>query len=325
VAVLDSLPERCLVTGAAGFIGSHLSERLLAEGCEVIGVDCLTDYYDVALKLSNLAHLTPHPRFKLVQDDLGAADLDRLLEGVGAVFHQAGQPGVRASWGASFEPYVRHNILATQALLEAARRKTALRRFVFASSSSVYGDAGELPARETTLPRPVSPYGVTKLAAEHLCLVYAKLGVPAVSLRYFTVYGPRQRPDMAFNRFIHALIEGREISVHGDGEQTRDFTYVADIVDANVAAATAPHEAVCGGVYNLGGGSRVTVNEMIALLERVTGRPGRVAHQPAPPGEARDTFADTSAARRDLGFSPQHSLEEGLRAEAAWISGELVS
>jgi UDP-glucose 4-epimerase len=290
----------------------------------VIGIDCLTDYYDPRLKLSNVALLARDPRFQLVEDDLISTDLDRLLEGVGAVFHQAGQPGVRASWGASFEPYVRHNVLATQALLEAARRQSGLRRFVFASSSSVYGDADELPTRETTLPRPVSPYGVTKLAAEHLCSVYAKLGVPTVSLRYFTVYGPRQRPDMAFSKFIHALIDGEEIVVNGDGEQTRDFTYVSDIVDANLAAASAPGSTVTGRVYNVGGGSRVTVNQMIALLQRVTGRQASIRNQPAPPGEARHTFADTSAARRDFGFAPKHSLEDGLRAEAEWISGELV-
>ena len=260
----------------------------------------------------------------MVPADLASTDLDPLLDGIDAVFHQAGQAGVRASWGASFEPYVRHNILATQALLEAARKHSELRRFVFASSSSVYGDADELPARETTLPRPVSPYGVTKLAAEHLCLVYAKLGVPTVSLRYFTVYGPRQRPDMAFNLFIRALAAGDEIVVNGDGEQTRDFTYVADIVDANLAAASADRDEVAGRVYNLGGGSRVTVNEVIRLLEQITGRSAHVRHQPQPPGEARHTLADTSAARRDLGFAPKHSLQEGLAAEAEWISGELV-
>lgn len=296
----------------------------MADGCEVLGIDCFSDYYDPALKRSNLARLKSDARFRLVEADVTTADLDGLLEGVNAVFHQAGQPGVRASWGLGFEPYVRQNILATQRLLEACLRRATLKRFVFASSSSVYGDADELPAREATLPRPVSPYGVTKLAAEHLCLLYAKLGVPTVSLRYFTVYGPRQRPDMAFNQFIHALFEGEEIVINGDGEQTRDFTYVDDIVAANVAAATVQAERVVGRVYNLGGGSRVSVNEVIRLLETVTGQNARVRHRPQPPGEARHTFADTSAARRDLGFEPLHDLEAGLRAEAEWISGELV-
>jgi len=265
------------VTGAAGFIGSHLAERLLAAGWEVVGVDCFTDYYPRAAKEANLEGLRGQPGFRLVEMDLNSAALGALLQGIDTVFHQAGQPGVRASWGRSFEPYLRSNILATQALLEAALHlKRPLRRFVFASSSSVYGDAPQLPVREDTLPQPISPYGVTKLAAEHLCSLYTRLGVPAVSLRYFTVYGPRQRPDMAFHRFIRAVLEGREIEIHGDGEQTRDFTYVMDIVDANLSAAAAPAERVVGRVYNLGGGSRVTVNEVIAIVEGAAGRPAVV-------------------------------------------------
>lgn len=317
------MPCRCLVTGAAGFIGSHLSERLVAEGCDVIGVDSFTDYYSRTLKEANLAALCSNPRFRLLETDLLAIDLPALVASVAVVFHQAGQPGVRASWERSFESYVRSNILATQALLEAARASRNLRRFVYASSSSVYGDAPKLPVREDTLPRPVSPYGVTKLAAEHLCVLYAKLGVPTISLRYFTVYGPRQRPDMAFHKFIRALLTEQEIHVTGDGDQTRDFTFIDDIVDANLAVVEAAVDVVAGGVYNLGGGARVSINEAVSLLERIVGRPARLRYRPVQPGEARHTYADTVAARSDFGFTPRHSLEVGLRAEADWLVKQL--
>jgi nucleoside-diphosphate-sugar epimerase len=316
-------PCRCLVTGAAGFIGSHLCERLISLGCDVIGVDSFTDYYPRSIKEANLASLSSHHQFELIEGDLLQADLMSLVASVAVIFHQAGQPGVRASWGRSFEPYVRSNILATQALLEAACANRNLTRFVYASSSSVYGDVQALPAREDTIPRPVSPYGVTKLAAEHLCLLYAKLGVPTVSLRYFTVYGPRQRPDMAFHRFICALTNGSELTINGDGEQTRDFTFVDDIVDANLSAVEAHTDVVAGNVYNLGGGARVTVNHVVHTLETILGRSARLRYDPVRPGEARHTYADTSAARTDLGFVPRHSLEDGLKAEANWLTGTL--
>jgi nucleoside-diphosphate-sugar epimerase len=312
----------CLVTGVAGFIGSHLAERLTESGARVRGVDCFTEYYGRELKEANLASLRQAPGFELHELDLAAQPLDELVRDVDVVFHQAGQPGVRASWGTSFEPYLRRNVLATQRLLEAARAAPRLRRFVYASSSSVYGDAEELPTSERALPRPVSPYGVTKLAGEHLCTLYARLGVPTVSLRYFTAYGPRQRPDMAFTRFIRALLEGAEIRINGDGEQTRDFTYVGDIVDANLAAAL--RDVAPGSVYNLGGGSRVTVREALRLLKLVTGMPARVRFDPSSPGEARHTFADCSAAVRDLRFQPRASLEAGLQAQADWIAGARV-
>lgn len=311
------------MTGVAGFIGSHLADRLLADGHQVVGIDSFTNYYERSRKEANLAHLRQRDGFSLVEADLTEADLPGLLEGVTTVFHEAGQPGVRASWGSSFEPYVRSNILATQALLEASRESASLERFVFASSSSVYGDARDLPSREDTLPLPVSPYGVTKLAAEHLCVLYARLGVPTVCLRYFTVYGPRQRPDMAFHRFIRALLTETEMVINGDGEQTRDFTYVADIVDANLAAASAPRELVSGRVYNLGGGTQITINQVIAMLEAMTERKADVKRRPEPPGEARHTRADCTAAGRDLRWRPRHLLEEGLRAEIEWLAGEL--
>ena len=318
--VPSKISGRCLVTGAAGFIGSHLAERLVADGCEVVGVDSFTDYYDPALKERNVEALRASPRFTLVRADLAADDLESVVAGIDYIFHQSGQPGVRRSWGRSFEPYVRCNVIATQRLLEAARTVAGLRRFVNASSSSIYGNATELPVTEQALPKPVSPYGVTKLAAEHLATLYADLGVPAVSLRYFTVYGPRQRPDMAFNVFLRALLAGRDIDVNGDGEQTRDFTFVADAVEANVAAASASRETVVGRRYNIGGGSRVTVNHTIRMLEEITGRRATVRYGAPQPGDARDTLADTTAARADLGFAPFWSLSDGLRAEADWMT-----
>jgi len=309
----------CVVTGAAGFVGSHLAERLHEGGATVIGIDCFSDYYDRERKLANLSGLTGADRFELHELDLTSADLAPLLGRADVVFHQAGQPGVRSSWGDDFATYLRANVLATQRLLEAARGAPRLRRFVYASSSSVYGDAEELPTTERALPRPVSPYGVTKLAAEHLCGLYGKLGVPTVSLRYFTVYGPRQRPDMAFSKFILALLAGEEIVVNGDGEQTRDVTYVGDVVNANLAAADPDRTPPPGAVYNIGGGTRTSLNHMLRVLERTTRRPLHLRYDAQPPGEARDTHADCSAAHRDLGFSPRTSLEDGLAAQVRWI------
>ena len=281
-------------------------------------MDRFTDFYPRRVKEQNLARLKGQDGFTFREDDLLTADLAALLSGVTYVFHLAGQPGVRGSWGSSFPLYADNNIVATQRLLEAAR-VASLKKFVFASSSSVYGDAPALPTRETTLPQPVSPYGVTKLAAEHLCSLYGRnFGVPTVSLRYFTVYGPRQRPDMAFYQFITALLDGRELAVNGDGEQTRDFTYVADIVAATLAAA-GQEEPAADRVYNIGGGARVSVNQVIALLERITKKSARIVRRPAQPGDAHDTFADCARARSALRFSPSFDLERGLQAEVAWL------
>jgi UDP-glucose 4-epimerase len=309
---------KALVTGAAGFIGSHLAEELVRQGWTVVGLDSFTDYYARALKERNLSRLRETPGFELVTGDLLSADLELLLQSVEVVFHQAGQPGVRRSWGRSFDAYTNNNILATQRLLEASLSLGSLQRFVFASSSSVYGDSPDLPYSERTLPQPVSPYGVTKLAAEHLCRLYSHLGVPAVSLRYFTVYGPRQRPDMAFTRFIQSLLEGTEIVVYGDGEQTRDFTYVSDIVAANMAAATVPLEEVAGRTFNLGGGSRVKLRDVIAQLESLTGCSARLRFDPNQRGDARHTHADSTAARETLGFIPQVQLQAGLEEQVRW-------
>jgi UDP-glucose 4-epimerase len=307
-----------LVTGAAGFIGSTLCEHLLELGAHVRGLDCFTDYYPRVQKEANLAGLLGRSRFEFVELSVESSRLPGLLDGVTHVFHLAAQAGVRKSWGREFRIYTSQNIDATQILLEACIGRP-LERLVYASSSSVYGDDVPIPMREDALPRPVSPYGVTKLAAEQLCHLYhVNYGVPAVAMRYFTVYGPRQRPDMAFRRFMEAARGGRPIVVYGDGEQTRDFTFVDDAVRATADAAT---RGTPGRAYNIGGGSRVTLNHVIAVIRRVTGRDLVVQREPVQKGDMRDTFADTTLARNELGFSPRVGLEHGLAAEWAWVSG----
>jgi UDP-glucose 4-epimerase len=312
---------KALVTGCAGFIGSTLSDRLLADGAEVVGIDCFTDYYAREAKERNLSGALKHPRFRFVEARIQDADLSALLGDRTHVFHLAAQAGVRKSWGRDFEIYTENNIEATQLLLEAATRVPALERLVYSSSSSVYGDRVAMPMREDALPEPVSPYGVSKLAAEQLCYLYfTNFNVPAVSLRYFTVYGPRQRPDMAFHKFLRATIVGDPIGVYGDGDQTRDFTFVSDAVNANVLAGT---RGVPGRVYNIGGGSRVSVNDVLTMIERVTGRRPRVNVDSAQKGDMRHTYADTSRAREDLGYAPTVGLEQGLAAEYQWLTGIL--
>jgi UDP-glucose 4-epimerase len=307
---------RVVVTGAAGFIGSHLSERLLDAGDEVVGVDCFTDYYDRTRKEQNLEKARSHDRFNFEPADLVDADLAPLLDGAEVVYHLAGQPGVRPSWGSQFDRYVRDNVIATQRLLEALK-EVPIKRFVFAGSSSVYGDAERFPTKETALPRPVSPYGVTKLAAEHLTLLYFRnFGIPAVSVRYFTVYGPRQRPDMAFSRFMEAIATGDEIEVFGDGEQTREFTYVSDAVDGTIKASTAD---VAGLIFNLGGGSRVTVNKVLATLQDISGLGVRRRQLPNAPGDPRHTGASINLAREMLGWEPRVSLADGLTKQWEWF------
>jgi UDP-glucose 4-epimerase len=307
---------KALITGGAGFIGSHLTERLLADGAEVVALDCFTDYYPRALKDANVAALLAHPRYRLVESSIADADLATLLDGVTHVFHLAAQAGVRKSWGRDFQVYTTLNVDATQRLLEACVGRP-IHRFFYASSSSVYGDDVTLPMREEVPLHPVSPYGVTKLAAEQLCYLYfVNHGVPTVSVRYFTVYGPRQRPDMGFHRFMTAIRAGQPLTLYGDGLQTRDFTYVADAAAATHAACV---RGVPGQVYNVGGGSRVSVREVFEMLGRVTGRPVAIDEQPTQKGDMRDTYADTTRARADLGFAPSVTLEEGLRAMWAWM------
>ena len=305
-----------LVTGVAGFIGSRLGLKLLEQGRQVIGLDSFTDFYPKWIKEKNLEPLRKKGGFEFRAQDLNELDIPALLRGVEAVFHLAAQAGVRTSWGQSFEAYLRNNIQNTQRLLEAATASD-LKKLIFASSSSVYGLTPDLPMRESSPLCPLSPYGVTKLAAEQLCTLYHKnYGLPAVSLRFFTVYGPGQRPDMAFHQFFKAVLEGREITVFGDGSQTRDFTHVADIVDGCLAAL---ENGRPGEVYNLGGGHRQRLKDIFPILEEVCGRPVRLRTAERQRGDVPDTLASISKAQADFGFSPRTDLRAGLAEEWAWL------
>ncbi|AVH66880.1 NAD-dependent epimerase/dehydratase family protein [Nostoc sp. 'Peltigera membranacea cyanobiont' N6] len=309
---------KIIVTGAAGFVGSQLVEILLQQGEEVIGIDEFNDYYDPMLKRKNVAHLHSSPGFTLIEADIQFLDWQELLKDVDVVYHQAAQAGVRASWGKAFRGYTERNINATQVLLEAAKDAKHLKRLVFASSSSVYGDAETLPTHEGICPQPVSPYGITKLAAETLCTLYHKnFGVPSVSLRYFTVYGPKQRPDMAFHKFFKSILQDEAIPIYGDGQQTREFTFVGDVIAANLAAANVP-EAV-GEILNIGGGSRVVLAEVLDTIEEIVGKPIKRNHIEKAMGDARHTAADVSKAQKILGYQPKVSLREGLTKEWQWI------
>jgi UDP-glucuronate 4-epimerase len=304
---------RYLVTGCAGFIGSHLTDALVQRGHEVIGVDAFTDYYPRPQKESNLEKARGAAGLSLVEVDLSEGALEPLLENVDGIFHLAAQPGVRGSWGATFAHYVRDNILATQRLFEAAASRGV--RIVMSSTSSVYGNAETYPTREEAIPRPVSPYGVTKLACESLARAYTEsFALEVVLLRYFTVYGPRQRPDMAFARIISALLNGHPFSIYGTGEQSRDFTFVDDAVEATIAAMERGQRAI---VYNVGGGSETTLNGAIALCETLAGTRLDVVNEPVARGDVRRTGADTTLIRSQLGWQPKTSLAEGLGAQVA--------
>lgn len=312
---------RYLITGCAGFIGSSITDALLADGHEVVGVDCFTDYYSPERKRDNLAGACEHAAFTLHEIDLARGEIGGELLAVDGVFHQAAQAGVRASWGTEFATYTDCNVLATQRLLEAIKgRSGGPVPIVYASSSSVYGNAEARPTREDALPAPISPYGVTKLAAEHLIDTYRhEFQVPGTSLRYFTVYGPRQRPDMAFHKFGRAGLLGDPIGVYGDGNQSRDFTFIDDIVAANRAAMDHMLAGATGGTYNLGGGSTVTVREVLDLLGGILGSPVRADYGETQPGDVRHTSADTTRARDAIGFVPKVELAEGLAREVAWL------
>ncbi len=308
--------EKIVVTGAAGFIGSHLSERLLDDGYAVTGIDSLTDYYDVRIKRDNIKVLLGRDNFKFVQKSINNVDLDSLLEGASYVFHQAAQAGVRASWGRSFEAYIDSNIRATQNLLEALKSKN-IKKLIYASSSSVYGDINELPMRENSLTRPVSPYGVTKLSGENLCLLYKKNHkFPVVALRYFTVYGPRQRPDMAFHKFIRSAMLETPVEIYGNGTQTRDFTFIDDIIEANILAMNCPDEE---NIFNVGGGSRIALNIVLDVINECCGGKLNVQFADQCKGDVLHTFADISLAQKVLGYIPKMSLEEGIAREVEWI------
>ena len=307
-----------IVTGVAGFIGSHLAETLLKQGAEVIGIDQFNDYYSPQLKQNNVANLQKYSGFKLINGNIQDLDWHKLLQSVDVVYHQAAQAGVRASWGNDFHHYTERNINATQIILEGAKQVKTLKRIVYASSSSIYGDAVTMPTPETLCPKPVSPYGITKLAGERMCWLYQQnFGVPVTALRYFTVYGPRQRPDMAFHKFFKAAIEDKAISIYGDGKQTRDYTYVSDAVAANLAAGEVPK--AIGQVFNIGGGSRVTLLELLEIMEQVIGHPIKKNYINKVAGDARHTSADVTKAQKILNYVPQVSLKEGLEKEWQWI------
>jgi nucleoside-diphosphate-sugar epimerase len=311
---------KALVTGAAGFIGSHLCEYLLKNGVRVVGIDNFMDYYPRSMKEANIVGMMHDKGFEFVEADILTVDLSKILDRVDIIFHEAAQAGVRASWGESFKIYSDNNVLATQVLLEACKA-SPIQKFVYASSSSVYGDTTDLPMRESSLPRPISPYGVSKLAAEHLCWLYYKnFGVPAVSLRYFTVYGARQRPDMAFHRFLRSATEGKHIAVYGDGEQSREFTHVDDIVEATWMASK---NGLPGEVFNIGGGSRITLNQVIRLIQEIADCEIEVRYEGKQKGDVRHTFADMTKAAEELGYQPKVQLQDGLRREYEWMK-ELV-
>lgn len=306
---------KVLVTGCAGFIGSHLTDRLLKEGFQVIGIDRFADYYAREIKEKNINGAFTNQAFDLIEQDI--LDIEKLPE-VDYVFHQAAQAGVRGSWGSNFEIYTRDNIESTQRLLEFYKDRK-IKKFIYASSSSVYGDV-DLPMRESSILKPFSPYGVTKLAAENLCyLYYRNYQVPVISLRYFTVYGPRQRPEMAINLFVRAVSNGEEISVYGDGNQTRDFTYVDDAVEANLLAAS--HD-VAGEVFNVGGGSRISVKELIQKIEGITGKKAKLKYIENQAGDVRDTLADNTKARETLHWRPEVRIEEGLERYISWFRNQ---
>lgn len=314
---------KILVSGAAGFIASHLAEALLESGHEVIGLDCFTDYYSRSLKEKNLETAKKFSNFKFIEADLNQANLDEILNSCQVVYHQAAQAGVRSSWGKNFEIYLRNNILATQKLLEAARSKP-IKKFIFASSSSVYGMTQKFPMKENHPLLPVSPYGVTKLAAENLVYLYWKnFGVSTVSLRYFTVFGPRQRPDMAFTRFIKAILKNESFDIYGDGQQVRDFTFVGDAVAANLNLLKIESEKFAGRVFNIGGGNPASVNEVIKIIEKISGQKARPNYQEFQKGDVLKTKADTTGARKILKYKPATGLADGLKAQIEWLEGSL--
>jgi UDP-glucuronate 4-epimerase len=316
---------KALVTGAAGFIGSTLVDKLLSEDYEVVGIDSFTPYYDVSIKRRNISNAVLNPNYKLLEIDLSTRLNESLLDGVTHIFHQAGQPGVRASWGAEFNEYVEWNVKATQNLLELASKSGEITSFVAASSSSVYGNARKYPTSESDLPSPVSPYGVTKLAAENLCTLYGdQFGLPTISLRYFTVFGPRQRPDMAMRRIIDSVLTGSEFVISGNGEQIRDFTYVDDVIDAimlssrYVSKNNEPERTI-----NIGGGQQTSLLEVIEIIERISNSKVNLKFEDKAKGDPRRTGSDSTKARRVLGWHPQTTVNDGMVKMIDWVGRHL--
>ena len=310
-----------IVTGVAGFIGSSLAQTLLEKGEEVVGIDCFLDYYPREIKEKNLTSLRDFSAFTFIEKNINDLDFIKILPGVNGIYHQAAQAGVRSSWGNNFEIYTNNNILATQRILEAVKGQSI--RVVYASSSSIYGETQKIPMQEEDKPCPVSPYGVSKLAGEYLCYLYYKnFGVPTISLRYFTVYGPRQRPDMAFHRFIKAICNSGKIELYGDGEQTRDFTFIRDAVEANILAM---EKGTPGMVYNIGGGANVSVNHIITKMEQILDKKAMINRMERQKGDVSHTYADTTRARKELGFVPKTSLDQGLAQEAEWLIKHILS
>lgn len=304
---------KALVTGCAGFIGSHLVDKLLTKEFKVIGIDAFTDYYPRAVKERNIEKALKHRNFILIEKDILTMND---FPDVDIIFHEAAQPGVRTSWGRSFEVYVQNNILVTQKLLDFYKDKE-IKKFVFASSSSVYGNAKKIPIKEKALPRPISPYGVTKLACENLCYLFSEnYNISIVILRYFTVYGPRQRPDMAIHKFIEAALHNKEITVFGNGNQTRDFTYISDVIEATLLAA---ESNITYEIFNIGGGTRISINDLLQLIENITGKKIKVKYSDFQKGDVYHTCADISKAQKILGYKPKTSIEEGLKKQIEWI------
>jgi nucleoside-diphosphate-sugar epimerase len=309
--------KNVIVTGAAGFIGSHLTERLLKDGFNVTGIDCFTDYYSKEIKQKNISNFWNNKNFKLIESDLMDIDLDTLLSKNKILFHQAAQPGVRASWGNQFQTYVKDNIQVTQKILESAKNTNNLEKIILASSSSVYGNQQGIMIEDETMVKPISPYGVTKFASESLGILYHKnFGLPVTSLRYFTVYGPRQRPDMAFFRFIMANLSNQSIELFGDGSQKRDFTFITDIVEANIKTL---ENDVDGGILNVGGGSVRSINEVLNLISSQTGNENKINFKDKQKGDVEKTEAGIKNIKKKLNFKPEISLEEGLPLEIEWL------
>jgi nucleoside-diphosphate-sugar epimerase len=316
------MTKTAIVTGVAGFIGSNLAERLLKEEYKVIGIDCFTDYYSKKIKLKNLSNFINNKEFNFIEEDLISINFDSLFEKDTLLFHQAGQPGVRASWGEQFETYVKDNILVTQKILESAKKMNNLKKIVMASSSSIYGNQEGIMNENSTLPKTISPYGATKLASENLgYLYYENFGLPVTSLRYFTVYGPRQRPDMAFSKFIQANLNQEKITIYGNGNQSRDFTFISDIIDSNIQASKS---SIHGNVLNIGGGSIHTIKEVIDIIENITKIKSHLIFEPMQKGDVLRTESDITNAKKIIGYNPKISLVDGIKKQIQYIKNQNI-